>query len=108
MAYIRQITAAFLLPVFLMLAAPHELIHVFYHEHESTDIICENGCGDHLSEKHEHCEVLQLTHPPLYFSIHDFRFNISEVLFNLPAEGESVYCYSASPFLFFRGPPALS
>jgi len=107
MTFVRQIIAAFLFLVFLISASPKELLHEFFHEHESADFVCEEGCGDHLSSKHEHCEVLQLSHPPLYFFIHSFGFNVSEMFYSIPLKECSAYCFSSSPFLFFRGPPAL-
>jgi len=108
MAFFRKITAAFLVPVFLILAAPNELLHEFFHEKESVDFICNDWCGDHLSSKHEHCEVLQLSHPPLYFAINHFSFEISDVYYLLPFIEGGEYFFSASAFLFFRGPPSLS
>ena len=108
MTLLRKITAAFLVPVFLILAAPNELLHEFFHENESADFICNDWCGDHLSNMHEHCEVLQLSHPPLYFAINHFSFELSEVYFHMPLIEGGEYYFSTSPFLFFRGPPALS
>ena len=108
MYLLRQITAAFLVQVFLILAAPKELLHEFFHAKESVDFICEEGCGDHLSGMHEHCDVFQLSYPPLYFSLAHFSFTISEVFNILPFNQIGAYYFSTSPFLFFRGPPALS
>jgi len=105
---IRQLTSFFLLLLFLFSAVPKELIHEFFHEHESTDVICENGCGDHLSVQHQHCELLQLTHPPLYCSVETFSFAGQELLFVQQLSGICDYHYHSSPFLFFRGPPSLS
>jgi len=108
MYIIRQITAAFLVQVFLILAAPKELLHEFFHGKESVDFICKEGCGNHFSTQHDHCEVFQLSYPPLYFSLSHFSFTISEVFYNLPIKKIGAYYFSTSPFLFFRGPPALS
>jgi len=48
MTVIRKITAAFLVQLFLILAAPKELVHEFLHDHESADFICTESCGHHL------------------------------------------------------------
>jgi hypothetical protein len=102
----RQLTSALLLLVFLFSAAPKELLHEFFHDHESVDLVCNDGCGDQLCVQHEHCELLQLSHPPLYCSVTTFSFAANELLFLREPAGTSEYCFCSSPFLFFRGPPA--
>jgi len=108
MKQFRQITSHILLLVFLFASAPKELLHEFFHEHESKDFICNDSCGDHLTVLHEHCELLQLTHPPLYFSLQTFSFTADEIINIQPCAGTSDYQFFSSPFLFFRGPPSLS
>ena len=105
---VRQITAAFLFLLFLLSSFPKELLHEFFHEHESTDLVCPVGTGDQLSIQHQHCEFLQLSHPPLYFTVENFSFSDSKLLFVLLTTNTQDYKYNTSPFLFFRGPPSLS
>ncbi|MEO8086292.1 MAG: hypothetical protein ABI763_05710 [Bacteroidota bacterium] len=104
----RQITSTFLLLVFLFSAAPKELLHEYFHQHETVDFICTDSCADHLTVLHEHCELLQLSHPPLYCSVQTFSFTADELIFVQTFAGTHEYQFFSSPYLFFRGPPSLS
>jgi hypothetical protein len=101
----RQITSAFLLLIFLFAIAPKELLHEFFHSHESVDFICHDSCAEHLTVLHEHCELLQLSHPPLYCAVQKFSFTADEQIFVQTFAGTLEYQSYSSPFLFFRGPP---
>ena len=107
MKAISKITSLLLLLVFLYAAAPKELVHEIFHEHESSDTSCRNETGDQLSILHEHCELLQLNNPPVYFSVSTFSFSVTEFVFSVKAPNDQEYKFSSSPFLFFRGPPQL-
>lgn len=108
MKTVSKITSVLLLLAFLFAAAPKELVHELFHEHESKDISCRNETGDQLSELHEHCELLQLSNPPVYYSVSTFSFSVTEIIFSLKTVIIQEYHFSSSPFLFFRGPPLLS
>lgn len=107
MKAISKITSLLLLLVFLYSAAPKELVHELFHEHESTDISCRNETGDQLSILHDHCELLQLNNPPVYYSVSTFSFSVTEIIFSIKTTKDQEYQFSSSPFLFFRGPPQI-
>ena len=104
-----QFFSFFLLLIFLFTVSPKEFLHELFHqhEHESTDLVCPTGCGDHISVQHEHCEILQLTNPPIYTPMQSSSPGGLELLWiQLPLLA-GTYHFSSSPFLFFRGPPEL-
>jgi hypothetical protein len=105
MKRVTKSTAAFFFLLFLFSSAPKELVHEFFHDHESADVICNDESGDHLSIQHQHCELLQLTSPPLFFSVHDFSLAGHTLLTVQACEVICEHRFSFSPFLFFRGPP---
>jgi hypothetical protein len=97
----------FLLAVLSFFITPKELIHEFHHHEDSTDVVCMDDCKDHIGNQHQHCDILQLTTPPLYhhvaaFSFHSVSFSFSFLLKNTAA-------YIADPIhtFFLRGPPSL-
>jgi hypothetical protein len=98
---------------FLLLAAlslfitPKELLHAHSGHEDTTDVACHDACATHFENEHEHCDVLQLSSPPLYFSVSDFSFSFDKLVCNQPVENTGSYHSSVSAFLFFRGPPAL-
>lgn len=103
----RRLVGLFLLAAISVFIFPKELIHEFYHHEDSVDLICSDGCEGHISNEHQHCDVLQLNLPPLYFHVIGFSFPTSDLLCSLSVESCSNYHFASSPFLFFRGPPSL-
>src|SRR5437870_2217339 len=82
---------------FLLLAAlglaisPKELLHELSHHQDTKDIICNASCNKHLSNRHQHCDVLQLTTPPLLVTSMQQQYVV------LPAV-ISFYCFFASNY----------
>jgi hypothetical protein len=104
---IRSYISLLLLAAFSVLAGPKEIVHELLSHHDTEDVHCTDSCRDHFSEQHRHCDVLQLSSPPLCLSVNNFSFSFETVassVASLPALG---YHFSSSPFLFFRGPPAI-
>jgi hypothetical protein len=99
---------------FLLLAAlsvfitPKELLHEFSKHDDTVDAVCHNACATHVETEHQHCDVLQLSSPPLYLSVNSFSFSPDKLACISSFESTSSYHFSCSPFLFFRGPPAIS
>src|SRR5689334_731899 len=99
---------------FLLLAAlslfitPKELLHELSKHDDTVDVVCHNECSTHVETEHQHCDVLQLSSPPLYNSVTDFSFSSDKLSCLQSFESTSSYHFSCSPFLFFRGPPAIS
>ncbi len=87
--------------------APKELLHEFLNHHDTEDKVCTDACAQHFSKPHQHCEVLQLVTPPFHQAVNNFSFASSELFCVISVESKSSYHFSSSPFLFFRGPPAL-
>jgi hypothetical protein len=90
-----------------VLLAPKELVHEFLSHHDTEDVVCAGVCKEHFSELHQHCDVLQLTTPPLYLAVNNFSFSFDKVVCISSTESTSGYQFYSSPFLFFRGPPSV-
>jgi hypothetical protein len=105
--FIQKLIAAFLLAAVSLFVSPKELIHEFFHHEESMDITHADDCSGHLSAEHQHCDVLQLTTPPLFHHVINYSFSTPVLLFNLQVHIASSFHFVSSPFLFFRGPPSL-
>ena len=103
----RSHISLILLAAFSLLLAPKELLHGFLSHHDTDDKICADVCAHHIGSQHLHCEVLQLTTPPFHQLLNNFSFSQVELLSVISFESKSSYHFSSSPFLFFRGPPAL-
>ncbi|MBK5286455.1 MAG: hypothetical protein JJE25_13735 [Bacteroidia bacterium] len=104
----RKHISVVLLAAFSFLVAPNELLHEFLSHHDTEDVTCTDVCEHHISIQHQHCDVLQLTTPPFNHTLNNFSFSSGGLLCALSFESTSSYHFSSSPFLFFRGPPAVS
>jgi|ERR1041385_2330700 hypothetical protein len=107
MQNLRRFFSIFLLAIISFYSVPKELLHAFSSHHDTEDVICTDYCAHHFTNEHKHCEMLQLSVPPLHYSLQNFSFVLSGLLMIAPAEKTHEYHFSLSPFLFFRGPPAL-
>jgi hypothetical protein len=97
-----------LLAALSLFITPKELLHEFTKHADSVDVICHNECSQHVETEHQHCDVLQLSSPPLHLSVNTFSFSHDELLSVQSFENTGSYHFSSSAFLFFRGPPAIS
>jgi len=100
--------ARLLLVVLSVYFSPKELLHEFTHHEDSTDVTCHHSCKHHLEREHQHCDILQLSTPPLYHHVHNFSFLVSFAVIHQPAVPAVGYKNSFSASVFLRGPPALS
>jgi hypothetical protein len=91
--------------VFSLIVGPKELAHEFLSHHDTEDVHCMDVCKEHFSERHQHCDVLQLTTPPLYLSVDNFSFSFTTLSCTYQVESTGGYQYNSSAFLFYRGPP---
>jgi hypothetical protein len=102
-----RLISLFLLAAFSLVVVPKEMLHGFTHHEDSADRVCVDYCRHHIEEEHQHCEVLQLSSPPFYKTVNQFYFSFEKILCIQSFECESSFHFSLSPFLFFRGPPAI-
>lgn len=104
----QTFSALFLLSVLCLTIAPRSVFHFHDHEAETIDFICHDECDVHLSNEHQHCELLQLAPPVFFHHFTAWDFNPSPVYFQFPASFTKHAEYSFSEFLFFRGPPVVA
>ena len=103
----RKHISIILLAAISLFLAPKSLLHEFLNHQDTEDFVCTETCGHHLSNEHQHCDVLQLSTPPFYNHLNNISFSSTELLCVISFESKSSYHFSSSPFLFFRGPPSV-
>ena len=97
-----------LLAALSLFFAQKDLLHELLRHHDTEDFTCTDFCDHHFSSVHQHCDVLQLAAPPFHPQLNNFSFSSFDLLCVISFESKSSYHFSSSPFLFFRGPPALA
>src|SRR5262245_46376118 len=97
MSHLRTYIAFFLLAAISLYVAPKDLLHELGGHQHTEDVICTDTCAHHVSKAHHHCDCLQLSSPPLYHSVHNFSFILSELLCLQPVENVTGYSFSLSP-----------
>jgi hypothetical protein len=107
MKRLQQLSAMILFAVLSFSIAPKELLHDFFHDHETVDFICHDECTDHLSAEHQHCELLQLGSPVFYHDITIIEFSPTIVANRFLEISTEPQKFFSAEFLFFRGPPSL-
>ncbi len=100
--------ALFLLAVISFFITPKELIHELHHHEDSMDVLCMDACKDHVSEQHQHCDVLQLTTPPLYHHVASFSFNVVSIPFSFLVKSTTSYVADRAFSFYLRGPPEIA
>jgi hypothetical protein len=105
---LRTYISILLFAVISVLLGPKELVHelLSHHHHDTEDAACADYCKEHIDEQHRHCDVLELTTPPLYLPVNNFSYSFEKLACILSVESTSSYHSHLSPYLFFRGPPA--
>jgi hypothetical protein len=102
---LQKITALLLLTAVAYLVSPKELIHNFFHAHETEDVICLDGSETSVSNLHQHCDYLQQSIPPLYHFPGTYNTLAESISFLKYSEHTLAYKYVSQRFLFLRGPP---
>lgn len=87
------------------LILPKEFVHEFFHQEETCDVLCQPTDGPTLSPEHQHCDLLQLSSPPLYLSNFVFYFQLQFLEGFTPVYAVSGYTHQHSGQFFLRGPP---
>jgi len=105
---LRKIISLFMLTALSLFISPKELIHEFLNHHDTADFTCTDSCKDHVSDLHQHCDVLQLSSPPLYHHVGIFLIKFISLPFYYNEKNTTSY-YSPFAFSFYlRGPPSLT
>ncbi|MBK6446843.1 MAG: hypothetical protein IPQ03_06340 [Bacteroidetes bacterium] len=101
----RKYLSIFLLFLLGNILLPKELIHEFFHQEETCDVICSPGDGPEIGPEHRHCDILQLSSPPLYCSavVFHFHLNVLENIAPVYKVSDNFCVYKGLHFL--RGPP---
>ena len=100
MRHVGRCISLILLAAFSFYVAPKELLHELCRHEHTQDVVCTDTCKDHVDKEHHHCDYLQLSSPPLYLSVNNFSFVLSEDISFKKVAGIRQYCFSLSPFLF--------
>jgi len=102
----QKLIALFLLAVISFFITPKEFIHELHHE-DTTDAVCMDACKDHIGNAHEHCDVLQLTTPPLYHAETVFSFHFISLAFSFLVKNTATYVAEPAFSFHLRGPPSI-
>jgi hypothetical protein len=105
--FFQKITGLFLLAVISFFITPKELIHELHHD-DTIDAVCMDACKDHISAVHQHCDVLQLTTPPLYHQLLVFSFNFESFPFTFLIKSGTTYFTDCVFSFYLRGPPSVA
>jgi hypothetical protein len=107
MEKIKKYIAVFLLAVSTLFIVPHELLHLFTHHHDTSDVLTHPSEGKAFSDKHQHCDVLQLVSPSLYHTLHHCTFVLQNLSFFYADFCFSNFQLTCESNLFLRGPPSI-
>jgi hypothetical protein len=102
----QKYISVFLLAVISFFIVPKELIHEFHHR-DTEDILCMDACKDHVSNVHDHCDVLQLNTPPLHHHVTGFSFHVVSLPFSFLIKNTTTYIADRAFSFYLRGPPTL-